>query len=132
MKKAASLLERYVAVAERFARLEGKLYFKLIREFRRKEPEALSFAGRLPILKPGPRINHGGKEFRIIIENTKLRNRMIVEELNRRKDEANRNGVKRAIVDKVNWEDSLCNELGKEIGLKCTYLEKIFDDRKNL
>ena len=57
---------------------------------------------------------------------------MIVEELFRRKDEANRNGVKRAIVDKVNWEDSLCNELGKEIGLKCTYLEKIFDDRKNL
>ena len=135
MKKAASLLERYVAVAERFARLEGKFHFNRFVEFRReqkKQREALSFAERLPILKPGPRINHGGKEFRIIIENTKLRNRMVVDELIRRKDEAKRNGVKRAIVDKVNREDSLCNELGKEIDLKCTYLEKIFNDRKNL
>ncbi len=133
------VLERFISVAERFERLEARFYWNRLREFeckdrekRRKERETLPFTERLPILKPGPRINHGGKEFRIIIENTKLRNRMIVEELIRRKDEAKRNGVKRAIVDKVNWEDSLCNELGKEIGLKCTYLEKIFDDRKNL
>ena len=133
MKK--NVLERFASVVERFERCEAKFHFNRFVEFRReqkKQREALSFAERLPILKPGPRINHGGKKFRIIIENTKLRNRMVVDELIRRKAEAKRNGIKRSIVDKANREASLCNELGKEIDLECTYLEKIFGDRKNL
>ena len=133
MKK--NVLERFASVVERFERCEAKFHFNRFVEFRleqKKQREARPFAERLPGVKRGPRKNHGGKEFRIIIENTKLRNRMIVEELIRRKDEAKRNGIKRSIVDKANREASLCNELGKEIGLKCTYLERIFDDRKNL
>ena len=135
MKKTASLLERYVAVAERFAWLEGKFYCNRLREFqreerekRRKEWEARPFSERLPTAKRGSRKKKKSEEIEFLCFTpkalNKIRYRMIVDELIRRNK-----ATARPIVDKVNPERSLCYELANEIGrVRCT-LEEIYRNR---
>ena len=124
MKKTASLLERYVAVAERFAWLEGKFYCNRLREAR-------PFAERLPNVTRGrkKKIAHEGKfNIRVIPKesSTQKRNRMICDKLIRRKK-----ATGRPIVDKVNPERTLCYELAQELNLSCGRIENIWQEYKN-
>ena len=129
--KSDHVLDRFISVAERFERLEALFIWNRHREFlrekrevRKREWEALPFAERLPKLRRGPRKNHGGKRFRITIQNTERRNRMICDELIQRKK-----ATGRPIVDKVNTKRSLCYELAQELNLSCGRVENIWQNR---